>query len=110
MALVAAAHHSTQPNAALRGQKTGIRASEEDRGVRYPPTTEATSSGVSCQHLCLRLQGRSGATAPCGAPQGTLFSWWYKKKKEEEEKRRRKKEQAEARKQELEEEVLEDKL
>ena len=28
------------------------------------------------RHLCLRLPGRSGVTAPCGPPQGTLLSSW----------------------------------
>ena len=45
MALAAAAHHSAQPNAALRGQKTGTRASEGEacepydalRGQKRPP-------------------------------------------------------------------------
>ena len=45
MALAAAAHHSVQPNATLRRQKTGTRASGEEvheaddalRGLRRPP-------------------------------------------------------------------------
>ena len=54
------------------------------------------------------VAGRSGATASCGAPQGTLLSWCCRCSSVT--KRRWKKEQAEARREELEDEVLDDKL
>ena len=55
------------PYVGLRAQKTDSTEVEEEggpRSVRRPTGTEATSSGGSGRHLCLRWPGRRRVTAP----------------------------------------------
>ena len=44
--------------------------------VHAAGTEDLRESG---RHLCLRLPGGSGVTAPCGTAQGKLLSWWCRR-------------------------------
>ena len=90
MALAAALHHSAGPvvekvelqqHAALRGQKTGTRAGEGEVHVKYdaPRRQNAPHPGERRVRVVSLTPGRSGVTAPCGTPRGTLLSWWCRR-------------------------------
>ena len=74
-ALATVMHHSSgkvhTANGAPRSQKLATRAEEE---VEYEPHYRRLHLRGSGRHLCLRLLGRSGVTAPCGTPREKLLS------------------------------------
>ena len=51
-----------------------VEAHETNHAPR-PTGTEGASIGDTTRTTVWRWPGRSGATAPCGAPCGTLVSW-----------------------------------